>query len=201
MFIKRTIGLFLNPVREWESIRDSSQTTAGILFGHAAILGIIPPISAYFGTTKVGWTIGYLDPVRLTEASAGSMSIIYYFVIIGSILTLGKMIQWMNVTYGANKPLAKCMALATYPATPLLLVGIVQFYPVLWLNYLIGLPALAYSIYLLYCGTSIVMEIPSERAFLFSSAVLAVCLISLVGVLAATTVLWGFGITPKFTIH
>ncbi len=201
MFIKWIVDIFIDPVKAWESIRETSPTTAGVLFGHVAVLGAIPPLSAYFGTSKVGWTIGNADPVRLTEASAGSISIIYYIVIIFSIYMLARIIRWMSVTYGAEKSLAQCTALAAYPATPLLLVGIVQLYPVLWLNYLIGLPAFAYSIYLLYRGTPIIMEIPTERAFLFSSAVLAVCLISLVGVLAVSVTLWGFGIDPVFTVH
>ena len=201
MFIKRIVDLFIDPVKAWESIRDTSPTTFGVLFGHVAVLGVIPPLSAYFGTSKVGWTIGSADPVRLTEASAGSISLVYYIVIIFSIYMLARVIRWMSVTYGDDKSLAQCMALAAYPATPLLLVGIVQLYPVLWLNYLIGLVALAYSIYLLYRGTPIMMEIPIERAFLFSSAVLAACLISLVGVLAVSVTLWSFGIDPVFTVH
>ena len=192
--------MFLEPSKEWESIRDSEQTVAGILCGYVAVLALIPPVCAYIGTTQVGWTIGMSDPVRLTTSSAIPISVIYYIVILISVLTIGKLIQWMGQTYGADKPLAKCIALAAYPATPVLLVGIVQLYPLLWLNYLVGLPALAYSVYLLYSGTSVVMEIPPERAFLFASAVLAVCLVALVGVLAATVTLWGFGIAPGFIL-
>jgi hypothetical protein len=42
------------------------------------------------------------------------------------------------------------------------------------------------------------MEIPEERGFLFSSAVLAVGLVALVSVLAATAMLWGSGFAPQF---
>jgi hypothetical protein len=45
----------------------------------------------------------------------------------------------------------------------------------------------------------IVMGISAERGFLFSSAVLAVGLVALVGLLASTVVLWSYGLGPSFT--
>ena len=74
-----------------------------------------------------------------------------------------------------------------------------RVYPVLWLNMLMGLPALAYTVYLLYSGLPIMMEIPTERGFLYSSAVLAVGLVALVAMLAMTALLWGMGLQPVFT--
>jgi hypothetical protein len=74
-----------------------------------------------------------------------------------------------------------------------------EVYPVLWLNMLMGLPALAYTVYLLYTGLPIMMEIPTERGFLYSSAVLAVGLIALVSLLGMTALLWGMGLQPVFT--
>ncbi len=200
MSVNRSFGLLANPQKTWRKIRDDDRGTFSILLGHTAILGLIPPVCAYFGTTRVGWTIGYSDPVRLTTSSALPISVIYYLVILVSIYSLGRMIHWMNLTYGTQRSISQCVSLAAYPATPLLLVGAVQLYPALWLNYLIGLPALAYSIYLLYSGTEILMDLPRERAFLMASAILAVCLIALVGVLAATAVLWGLGLGPGFLI-
>jgi len=200
MSVARSIGLLINPLGTWQKIKGDDRGSLRVLLGHTAILGLIPPVCAYIGTTQVGWTIGYSDPVRLTTASALPISLIYYLVILASILTLGHLINWMNVTYGTDRPLNQCISLAAYPATPLLLVGVVQLYLVLWLNYLVCLPALAYSIYLLYSGTEVLMALPRERAFLMASAILAVCLISLVGVLAATVTLWGFGIGPGFLI-
>ncbi len=200
MSVNRSLALLINPKSTWQKIREDERGTVSVLLGHTVVLGLIPPVCAYFGTTEVGWSVGYSTPVRLTTASAFPISLIYYLVILVSIYTLGRVIHWMNVTYGANQSLHRCISLAAYPATPILLVGVVQLYPALWLNYLMGLPALAYSIYLLYLGTEIMMELPRERAFLMASAILAVCLIALVGVLAATVTLWSIGLAPGFLI-
>ncbi|MDX1488624.1 MAG: YIP1 family protein, partial [Acidiferrobacterales bacterium] len=102
-------------------------------------------------------------------------------------------------TYGSKKPLAHGIALAGYTATPLFLVGVMQLYPLLWLNLIIGLPALAYTVFLLFTGVPIMMGISKERGFLFSSAVLAVGLVMLVGLLAASVILWSMGAGPAFT--
>jgi hypothetical protein len=74
-----------------------------------------------------------------------------------------------------------------------------ELYPVLWLNMVLGIPALSYSVYLLYSGVPIMMGISTERGFLFSSAVLAVGLVSFVALLAVTAILWGMGLGPQFT--
>ena len=200
MLLAQSVGLFLNPIKQWEAVRDNELTVADVVLGHSAILGLISPVCAYFGTTKIGWTIGYSEVVRLTSSSALSISIIYYLTIVVGIVVLGALIRWMCRTYGSDESLAKCMSLASLPATPLFLVGLVQLYPVLWINYLVGLPALAYSIYLLYSGTRIVMKLTREHAFLMASAILGACLIALVAVLASTVALWEFGFEPGFVL-
>ena len=74
-----------------------------------------------------------------------------------------------------------------------------MFYPSPWLNMLVALPGLAYSVYLLYMGVPVMMEISMERGFLFSSAVVAVGLVMLVAVLAGSVILWSMGFAPAFT--
>ena len=68
-----------------------------------------------------------------------------------------------------------------------------------WLNMLFVILALFYTIYLLYTGVPVVMQINRERGFLFSSAVLTVGMVALIGMLAFTVVLWGVGIGPAYT--
>ena len=79
------------------------------------------------------------------------------------------------------------------------MIGLLQLYPVLWLNLIAGLPVLAFTTYVFYSGVPIMMEIPEERGFLFSSAMLAFGLVTLVALLAITALLWGAGYAPSFT--
>ena len=147
----------------------------------------------------MGWRIGVGDPIKITGDSAIMIAIIFYMAMIVGTFTIGWVIHLLGKAYELEKPLPLCIALAAYTATPLFLIGAMEIYPVLWLNMMLGLPALAYTVYLLYSGLPIMMEIPAERGFLYSSAVLAVGLIALVALLAMTALLWGMGLQPVFT--
>jgi len=199
MFIQHIVGLFIDPMRQWEKIRDQHKSADGGSVAHIFVLAAIPAISGYIGTTQVGWRIGVGEPIRITGDSAFAIAIIYYLALLVGVFSIGWVIHLLGKAYEVEKPLSLCIALAAYAATPLFLIGIMEVYPVLWLNMLLGLPALAYTVYLLYSGLPIMMEISAERGFLYSSAVLAVGLISLVALLAMTALLWGMGLQPVFT--
>lgn len=199
MVLKHIWGLFVNPKREWVSIRNDECTVGKCYALHVMVLAAIPAISGFIGTTQFGWQIGAGDPVKLTLESAGMIAIMYYFAMLVGVYAIGWMIHWMGKTYDADVPLAQCVVLAAYTATPLFLIGIMELYPVLWLNMVVGIVALAYTVFLLYSGVPIMMDISEDRGFLFSSAVLAVGLVAFVALLAVTALLWGMGLEPQFT--
>jgi hypothetical protein len=199
MFLQHVWGLLAHPAREWQAIHDERCTIGTCYCSHVLMLSAIPAVCGYIGTTQVGWQIGSHEVTTLTPQSALPIAVLFYITMLVGVFTVGKLMQWMGKTYGADKPLPQCIALSAYTATPLFLIGFAVLYPVLWLDMLLGLPALAYSVYLLYTGVPIMMEIPPERGFLFSTAVLGVGLVMLVGVMAASAILWSWGIGPVFT--
>lgn len=196
MFLSHVWGLMTAPEREWKSIKQERCTIGRCYCSHVLLLALIPAVAGYIGTTLVGWQVTSREVHRLTPDSALTIAILFYLTMLVAVFTIGKLIHWMGQTYGAKQPLAQCIALAAYTATPLFLIGVMLLYPLLWLNLLLGLPALAYSVYLLYSGVPVMMGITKERGFLFASAVLAVGLVILVGVLAASVILWGVGLGP-----
>jgi len=173
MFIYRVTGLFLRPITTWEEIhKDEGNMLAAMV--PALILGLIPAICGYIGTTQTGWTIGAGEPVRITEDSAAIIAIMYYTIIQVAVFSVAWMVHWMAKTYGSDPSLPTCIRLAAYIPTPLFLVGFMQLNPVLWLNLVVGLPATAYTVFLLYTGIPAMMDISKDRGFIFSSAVLMV---------------------------
>jgi ABC-type Na+ efflux pump permease subunit len=195
MFISNAVELFTNPSKGWETIRGEKSELLQAMIP-ALALGLIPVICGYIGTTQTGWQIGTGDPVRMSTNSALTISILYYLVIQIGVFSMGWMIHWMAKTYGSEQSLSTCVKLAAYIATPLFLAGFMQLNPVLWLNLIVAFPATAYMVFLLYTGIPIVMEISKDRGFLFSSAVLMVGLVGLVGMLVVTVFLWGIGVEP-----
>lgn len=199
MAFGHVLKLFSNPRSGWTAIHGHRYSVGGVFFQHTVIFALIPALAGYLGTTQVGWQIADGEVVRLTAASAGRIAVIYYLAMLAGVGTVGWAIHWMGKTYGADQPLGQCLALASFTATPLFLIGALQIYPVLWLNLIAGLPVLAFTTYLFYSGVPIMMEIPPERGFLFSSAMLAFGLVTLVALLAVTALLWGSGYAPTFT--
>lgn len=192
------IGILFSPSEEWKKIRDVKCTIGKCYCGYVFIMAAIAPVSGYFGTTMFGWEIGAREAIKLSHESALVIAIAYYLVMLVGVFSMGLMIHWMGKTYNAEQSLSRCIRLAAFTATPLFLVGIVELFPILWLNFVIGLPALAYSVKLLYTGLPIMMEIDENRGFLFSSAVLAVGMVALVVMMAAMAILWFNGFAPQF---
>jgi len=199
MSLLHSIGILTHPDREWESIRSDQESISKLYLGHVLLLALVPALSAYFGTTEVGWRIGDGEVVKLTQNSAAQLSILFYIAMLVGIFLIGKFIDLFSMTYGADESEHKGIVLAAYTATPLFLAGIFAAYPVLWVNMVAGTIAICWSVYLLYEGLPILMKIPEERGFMFASSVLTIGLVMLVGLLAISVVVWSLGVGPVYT--
>ncbi len=191
--------IFSKPEQVWRALSSETLSVSALYIQVIVPLSLIPPLAGYYGTTHHGWQVGNNPPVKLTPDSALPISILYFIALLAAFYVIAQLIHWMSSTYGERQPFARCLALAIFSAIPLLLCGIAQFYPELWINLLIGLAGMTYAVYLLYRGVPIIMNISEQQGFLFASAVLAASLVSLVATLAASVILWDFGVGPAFT--
>ncbi|MEP0202122.1 MAG: Yip1 family protein [Halioglobus sp.] len=198
--IQHTIGLLVKPNEQWRAVADLPEKSLNTLVLYPCILAILPAVAWYYGTSRVGWTVGDSeDAIKLTVASARQISILFYLAMIACVAVIGYFIHWMSDTYGANSTFAKGVVIAGLTATPLFIAGLVGFHPLLWLDLLIGVAAASWAVYLLYLGIPIVMGIPEERGFLFSSAVMAIAMVILICLMVGSVLLWDFGAAPAFT--
>jgi hypothetical protein len=198
--IQHTLGLLIKPKSQWRAIANLPASSLNILILYPCIMAILPAVAWYYGTSQVGWSVGDSeDTIKLTVASARQISILFYFAMVSCIAAVGYFIHWMSDTYGAQSSLAKGMAIAGLMATPLYIAGLVGFHPLLWVDLLVGVGAISWSVYLMYLGIPIVMDIPQERGFLFSSAVLAIGMVLIVCLMVVSIILWDFGAAPAFT--
>jgi hypothetical protein len=198
--IQHTFGLLVKPSSQWQEIAKLPDKSLNTLLLYPCIFALLPAIAWFYGTSQVGWTVGdSSDAIKLTTASARQISILFYFGMLGCVAAIGYFIHWMADTYGADSTIAKGIVIAGLTATPLFITGLVGFQPVLWVDLLIGVVAVSWSVYLLYLGIPIVMGIPEERGFLFSSAVLAIAMVILICLMVASVLLWDMGAAPVFT--
>ena len=192
-------GLMVQPSVQWKKVADLPEPTMKTMVLYPCLMALLPAIAWYYGTTVIGWTVGDGDAIKLTQNSALVIILLFYFAMVGAVAVIGYFIHWMSHTYGAESNLAKGIVIAGFTATPMFLAGAVGFYPILWLDMLIGVVAVCWAVYLLYLGIPIVMRIPEERGFLFSSAVIAICLVMLICIMVGSVILWDFGAAPAFT--
>ena len=196
--INHVWGLFAHPGQEWQEITGEERAVGRLHLGEVAVLAAIPAISAFIGTTQVGWSIGGGESVKLTESSALQLTILSYLAMLAGVAVMGGFIHWMSRTYDASPTLVQCIVFAAYTATPLFVGGLAALYPHIWLGMIVGTAAICYTTYLLYVGLPTFMNIHADEGFLFSSSVLAVGLVVLVAILALSVIMWGMGVGPIY---
>lgn len=197
MILNHIWGLYAHPKQEWQTIEKRHE---GLLYSmvHILTIALIPAVCGYYAAAHIGWTIGAGDPIMLTESSAATMAVGMYFALVVGVFALAVMIHWMAKTFDSTPNFTQSLELAAYTATPLFMVGITALYPVLWFVVLAGLGAVVYSVYLLYSGVPIMMNIPVEKGFIYASSVVTCGLVMLVSIMAASAILWSMGFGPEY---
>ncbi len=192
------LRLFTQPEQGWMELSRSRGSWTGTIV-LLLLLAALPAVAWYYGVTEIGWSLGRGAPLRVTPESASVIIVLFYLAMVGGILAIAAAVQWMSVTYGAHPNPLDALRLATYTGLPLFIAGLTGFIPVLWLNLLIGVLAAGHALMLLYTGIPVLMQIPKERGYLFSSAIVAVCLVLLITLMGVTVTLWEWGAMPVFT--
>ncbi len=197
MVLNHIWGLYAHPKEEWHSIEKRHESGMYSLI-HIMTIALIPAICGYYAAAHIGWSIGSGEPIKLTQDSAMMLAVAMYVALIVGVFALAYLIKWMAVTFDSTPNFTQCLELAAYAATPLLMVGITALFPILWFVVLAGLGAVCYSIYLLYSGVPIMMDIPEEKGFIYASSVVTCGLILMVTILAATAMMWTSGFGPEY---
>lgn len=199
--LHHALGLLVQPRQQWQQIAAMSAKNFNRQIPYCIILALLPALAWYFGTTKIGWRIGDAQHLwTLTSASALPLAAVFYLTMIFAIVGIGFLMHWMARTYGAQTHLLKAIVVAGFAATPIFIAGIAGFYPLMWFDILLATLAAAYAVYLLYLGIPIVFDVPTERGFLFASAIIAACLVVGVLIMVATVLYWAYVAEPVFQV-
>lgn len=197
MVLNHIWGLYAHPREEWQSIEKRHESLLYSLV-HILMVALIPAICLYFAAAHIGWSIGTGDLIKLPESSAMLISIGVYGALVTGVFCLAYLIQWMAKTFDSAPSFTQSLELAAYTSTPLLMVGITSLFPILWFVVLAVLAALVYSIYLLYSGVPIMMNIPEEKGFIYASSVVTCGLVMLVAMMAVGAILMSMGFSSDY---
>lgn len=197
MILNHIWGLYAHPKDEWQTIEKRHESLMYSLM-HILVVALIPAICAYYAAAHIGWTIGVGEPIKISQSSAQLMAVAMYFALVVGVFALAYLIQWMAKTFDSTPNFIQSLELAAYTATPMLMAGVAALFPVLWFVALAGLAAVCYSVYLLYSGVPIMMNIPEEKGFIYSSSVVTCGLVLLVAIMALSAVMWTMGFGPEY---
>lgn len=197
MILNHLWGIYTHPKEEWENI-DRKHESYVYALSHIAIIALIPACVSYYASAHLGWSIGAGDLIKLTHQSALTMSIGLYFGLIVGVIALAILIHELANSFDATPTYTQSLELAAYTATPLFMVGFSGLFPELWFVMTIGLVGIAYSVYLLYSGVPILMHIPEDKGFIYSSSVVTCGLVLLVILMAGSVILGSLGMEPVY---
>lgn len=197
MILNHLLGIYTHPQKEWQHIDERRESYVYPL-SHIAVIALIPALITYYSGAHIGWSIGAGDLIKLTEQSAAMLAVGMYFGLIIGVLLLTYMIHELANAFDASPNFTQSLDLAAYTATPLFMTGFAGLYPELWFVMTVGLIGLAYSVYLLYSGTPIMMHIPDGKGFIYASSVVTCGLVLLAILMASTVILWSMGFGPIY---
>lgn len=188
--------ILLSPSVVFQAVAAESPSATRVFFRFALWLGLLPPLFAYIGTTQFGWRLG-VEPVYLPADTVLAICLAYFATLLLGFFSSAVIARWMAVTYDASQSLGRCLALITIVGAPLAVGSIVHLYPHAFLNVLVLVPVLIWSMFLLYRGLPVVLGTGPNRGMLMASALIAYLMVALVSLLGVTVALWGSGIGPR----
>lgn len=192
--------LLLQPAGVFQELSNTRPDPHIVFFRFLIWLAILPPLFAYIGAANFGWRIGAAEPLYLPGGDLVIISIIYFFVLLFGFVSTALISQWMAATYGARSSLGIHFAMVVIVAAPLAAGSVIHLFPHIFINVLALIPILIWSMYLLYRGLPIVLQISPERGMLMASALIAYLLVAAVSILGISVALWGRGIGPSIGV-
>lgn len=191
------IRLLLRPGEGFAQLAATPQDPHAVFFRQILWLALIPPLFLFIGSLNFGWLLGAEQSLRLAPDALALVCIGYFFALLAGLVGTALMARWMAVTYGARSDFGNYMALIAAVASPLAVGSVCHLFPHVFVNMLVLIPALIWSLYLLYTGLPIVLRTGPERGMLMASSLVAWLLVAAVSLLGLTVALWGSGIGPS----
>jgi hypothetical protein len=190
MYIQHARDLLAHPRHGWRTIKDERTSLARICCKRLAILAAIPALSLFCGLTLIGWSLSGKEFHIFDIDKAFLLAFGFYCSMIIGALSMAYFVFWLEKTYGGKAKFEHCVNFITYTALPMYLCGLVAVIPIVWLVVLTIFTGMIYSLYLLYVGIPIFMNIPEGKGFMFSTAIIMAGLCTLVSWITLSTVLF-----------
>jgi hypothetical protein len=136
----------------------------------------------------------------LPSGTLAVISVAYFLMILIGFFSAALISRWMSYEYGARHSIGIHFAMITVVGTPLVVGSLVHLYPHAFINVLVLVPTVMWSMYLLYKGLPVVLQTTPEQGMLMASSLIGFLLVAFVSLLGITVMMWGSGIGPSVGI-
>ena len=194
--LRTPLGLLLHPLAACARLGDQAPSPQAVLFRHIVWLALLPPAFAFVGAANFGWRLGAAEPLLLDTAQLALVSLGYFLALLGGFLAAAGAARWMAPTYGATSQWGAHLGLVAVVAAPLAAGAVGHLFPHVFLNLLVLIPALIWSMYLLYKGLPVALGTSEQRGMLMASSLIGFLLVAAVTLLGVTVALWAAGVGP-----
>lgn len=184
------------PFEAFERLAAADPSPSAVLFRYSLWLLLLPPAFAYLGADSFGWRLGAEEPLMLPPGSLAAISAGYLLALVFGLLSTAAISRWMAATYGADASMGRHLALVTIVGEPLAAASAVHLFPDVLVNMLVLIPAMIWSMYLLYAGIPVALGATPERGMLMASALVGWLLVAAVSLLGISMALWTLGAGP-----
>ncbi len=184
------------PLESFTALSKANPSPIAILLQYSLWLLLLPPMFSLIGASNFGWRLGAPDPLILPFSALIMISATYSLVLLFGLVSTAIISRWMAATYGANTSLGRHFALMTMVGEPLALASMIHLFPDVFVNVLVLIPAMIWSMYLLYKGIPIALDTPPERGMLMASSLVGWLLVAAVSLLGISMTFWTLGIGP-----
>lgn len=184
------------PLEAFAELAKSNPSPINILLRYSLWLIVLPPLFSFIGAANFGWRLGAPDPLMLPTSALLMISGAYFLVLLFGLVSTSVISRWMAVTYGANPSLGRHFALITIVGEPLAIASMIHLFPNVFVNVLVLIPTMMWSMYLLYKGIPIALDTAPERGMLMASSLVGWLLVAAVSLLGISMAFWTLGIGP-----
>lgn len=160
-------------------------------------LALVPAVFLYIGSLLSGWQIGAEDPIYMSENVVLLVSFCYFAALFLGFIGLAVLLRWMAPTYNARLELSRHLTVVATLATPIVVGSVAHLYPHVFVNMLAIIPALIWSMFLLYRGVPVLLDTTPQQGMLMASSLIGIVLVAAVTLLGVTVVLWTHGFGPS----
>lgn len=187
--VRSVYYVLTEPRREWQRIAQDSRSSQHVfvltivpLTAFFLLLGLVSALLLrHFGPTTEIETLSrdYLRMILVNSVRAYGMGLVFIYII-------ARVMQGLSRRFGGSYSLPQALKLSIYSIVPLLIVRSLHILPFfrnervnenLIAMVVINFLASIYSIYLLYLGSPVLLEVPREKRGIFTAVSAAVLML------------------------